>query len=236
MPPIVVMTGGGIKGAAAAARCAEDNELLLTHIDYGQPSAPAELKALHVLNKAFPSSSVMALTLPHVMQLQGGVGRSGEPPALEADGAVDRNGPSAPALRGLVPVLMSIGVQCAWRVGASTVVTGISRLCEATHLGMSGPDYPGEGWRHLVHSFNLTVDCLSGRGPQVRMETPLMDLGLPQIIKLARRFRIPLERTWTCQSAGPRTCGRCSPCAARARAFVEAALVDPLSKPAPAQV
>lgn len=236
MPPIVVMTGGGIKGAVAAARCAEDNELLLTHIDYGQPSAPAELQALHVLNKAFPSSSVMALTLPHVMQLQEGPGRFGEPPAVGAGEAADRNGPSAPALRGLVPVLMSIGVQCAWRVGASAVVTGVSRLCEATHLGMSGTDPRSNGWRELVHSFNLMIDCLSGRGPQVRIETPLMDLGLPQMIKLARRFRIPLERTWTCQRAGPRPCGRCSPCTARARAFVEAALVDPLSKSTPAQV
>ncbi|UCC30868.1 MAG: 7-cyano-7-deazaguanine synthase [Phycisphaerales bacterium] len=236
MPPIVVMTGGGIKGAVAAARCPEDNELLLVHIDYGQPSAPEELKALHVLNKTFPSSSVMALTLPHVMQLQEGPGRSGETPAVGADGAVDKNGPSAPVLRGLLPVLMSVGVQCAWRVGASAVVTGVSRLCEATHLGMSGADAPGNGWRELVHSFNLMVDCLSGRGPRVRIETPLMDLGLPQIIKLARRFRIPLERTWTCERAGPRTCGRCSSCTARARAFVEAALVDPLSKSAPAQV
>ncbi len=235
MPPIVVMTGGGIKGAVAAARCAEDNELLLVHVNYGQPSAPAELKAVNILTKTFPSSCVMALTLPHVMQLQEGPGRSVEQ-RFGINEGVGEGGPSAPALRGLIPVLMSVGVQCAWRVGASTMVTGVSRLCEASHLGMSGVDAPGYGWHELVHSFNLMVECLSGRGPQLRVETPLMDLGLPQMIKLARRFRIPLERTWTCEQAGPRACGCCERCTARARAFIEAALVDPLSTPAPAPV
>jgi hypothetical protein len=40
----------------------------------------------------------------------------------------------------------------------------------------------------------------------------------------AYRFGVPLEHTWTCERAGPRPCGRCDPCKARANAFIEAVM------------
>ena len=38
MARVVVLTGGGIKGAVAAARYASEHEVVLLHADYGQPA------------------------------------------------------------------------------------------------------------------------------------------------------------------------------------------------------
>lgn len=233
MALILVMTGGGIKGATAAARSAPGNELLLVHVDYGQPSAQAEASALHGLAATLQSSRVVSLNLPHVQELDHGVTDGAR---SRGSGEVGTSGetqaPSALALRGIVPVLLSVGVQCALRVGASTVVTGLSRLCEATHLGLPGNEEPTHGRREFVHSFNVMIESVSQACSKVRVETPLVDLSFPQIIKLAQRFSVPLEKTRTCGRSAPQPCGRCEPCRSRAGAFLEAGLVDPLTSTA----
>jgi 7-cyano-7-deazaguanine synthase len=75
---------------------------------------------------------------------------------------------------------------------------------------------------------NLMIDSLPQAGCKVRIEAPLMELSPLEIIKLAQRFGIPFERTRTCVRGRPQPCGRCDPCKSRARAFLEAALIDPL--------
>lgn len=230
MALIVVLTGGGIKGATAAARSAGGNELLLVQVDYGQPSAQAEASALHGLAATLQSSRVVSLNLPHVLELDHAVTDGTRSRSSgEGEGSGEPQAPSALALRGIVPVLLSVGVQCALRVGASTVVTGLSRLCGATHLGLPGNEEPTHGRREFVHSFNLMIESVSQAYSKVQVETPLMDLSFPQIIKLAERFGVPLEKTWSCARSTPQPCGGCEPCRSRAGAFLEAGLVDPLT-------
>ena len=49
MAKYVVMTGGGIKSAAAAAKCRQDGPIELVHVDYGQASVRRELTAVAAL-------------------------------------------------------------------------------------------------------------------------------------------------------------------------------------------
>jgi 7-cyano-7-deazaguanine synthase len=232
---MVVLTGGGIKSAVVAGRSAAGNELIFVHADYGQPSAAAERRALPALARAFPSTRVVTLDLPYVAQLQstdlnepGESSRDGE----TADDRASRVLSSA-SLRGFVSVLMSLGVQCALRLGASKVITGLTQVCDATHLGLPPVEGSANGQREFIYSFNVMMESVLPRRSMLAVEAPLMDLEYTQIIKLAQRFRVPLERTWTCGQSRPHPCGRCEPCQARARAFVGAGVVDPLSTVVP---
>ena len=235
MPTVVVMTGGGIKGAVAAARYASDHELLLVHTDYGQPAAEAEIRALRDLAGPLSSARVLTLTLPHVRGLDSHPAKTGRRTQPEGDRAEDGCAARSPAaLRGLMPVLMSVGVQCAMRVGASTVATGLSRSCDATHLGVGDRHNAADRVCEFVHSLNLMCESLVHGSSRIRIEAPLMEMTLPQIIKLGRHFDVPLERTWTCERTGPTPCGTCEPCKSRSRAFTEAALIDPITSSAPA--
>ena len=123
--------------------------------------------------------------------------------------------------------MLSVGVQGALRVGSASVAIGLMRNCDATHLGLPGLESAADQRREFLHAFNIMLEtALRPRAP-VRIEAPLMDLSYAEVIQLAVRFRVPLEKTWTCDGIGPQACGQCDACKARSRAFAEAALLDP---------
>ena len=77
------------------------------------------------------------------------------------------------------------------------------------------------------------TETLSPLPSPIQVEAPLLDLTYTEIVQLALHFQTPLENTWTCARRGPRPCQTCDPCRARAAAFTEAALLDPLNAPVP---
>ena len=231
MTPMVVMSGGGIKGAAAAGRYAKDHDLVLLHVNYGQVSATREISALESLAPTFPRAKVLRIALPHFIQLQRSPTETTAQPGSRArpptGGTEPASGVSPAVLRGLMPMVLSVGVQGALRVGSPTVAIGLMRSCDATHLGLPGLESAADQRREFLHAFNIMLEtALRPRAP-VRLEAPLMDLTYAEVIQLAVRFRVPLEKTWTCDGIGPQACGQCDPCKARSQAFAAAALVDP---------
>ncbi len=232
MATIVVLTGGGIKGAVAAARYAAEHDLVLVHIDFGQRSAPPESKAIEALASSFRSARVVELELPHLIQLQQQLATGeGAGSGVGGEFGIDVPELSIGSLRGLVPALLATAVQCAHRVGAATVVTGLSRFCEASHVGLTGTTVYQEGLREFLHSFDIMVECVPSAGSRVAIEAPLVDLSHADIVRLAVRFEVAMKSTWTCDRATPRPCGKCDSCNARRAAFTEAGVVDPLLAP-----
>ena len=234
MAAIVVMTGGGIKGAVAAARYASDHEITFLHLDYGQRSASKEADAVRALAGTFPAGRSLTLDLPHVTQVSEELGRTADAGRRRRARPADESFALAPvALRGLMPVLASTAVQCAIQVGAKQVIAGISRFVDAAHLGLGPTEGQPDRWREFVHSFNVMNESLLPQRTTVSLEVPLIDATYSEIIKLARHFHTPLEKTWTCAQANARPCGRCESCQARAAAFADAGVFDPLLEVAP---
>lgn len=225
MSSIVVLTGGGIKGAVAAARCADQGDVLLVHVDYGQPTARMERTAVGALASSLKNARALPLQAPPLARL----GQAVDDDAGSSMGGDDSQttGELLPAvMRGIVPVLFSVGYQTALRVKASQLVIGLSRVCDAAHLGLGATDARMDGRGELIQAFNIMADTLAPDGP--RLVAPLMELTCAEILKLAQRFQVALEHTWTCLHARPQPCAACDPCKARAQAFVAADMADPL--------
>lgn len=225
MTPIIVLTGGGLKGATAAARYARDHELWLTHLNYGQRGVTSEIEALRDLARSFSAAQVLALDLGFVTQL---IHRETAPIETTATSTEQESAAIIVARRGLPLTLLSVGVHVAARMGAPTVVTGFSRRCHQTHVGVPASEVQPDFVRELVHVMNIVGDVMDhGRGP-TRIEAPLMDLTYAEVVKLAHRFEIPFERTWTCDAQSKHPCGNCDRCRERDRAFSDARLTDTL--------
>ncbi|MEK6799174.1 MAG: 7-cyano-7-deazaguanine synthase [Planctomycetota bacterium] len=237
MAKVVVLSGGGIKSAVAAARYTKEHELAVVHVNYGQPSASREQNAIVALLQSFPNARLIPVTLPHVAELERGA------VALQKPGVVGLNPqpmprtrgvpvqpPAAALIRGLVPMLMATGVQAALRGGASTLVSGMMRHGVGEHLGLSRDDESRDARREFLHAFAIAVDALLGGRGELRIEAPLIDLAYADAIKLASRFGVPLDRTWTCICGYATACAQCEPCKARAAAFTAAGLTDPAVK------
>ncbi len=239
MASVVVLCGGGIKSAVAAARSARESEVVLLHLNYGQTSASREILALEALVPILRGAKILRLGLPHITQLRSGAADpSGATPSAASRGVVGTpvvTSTTSPAvLRGLMPVMLTVGVQSALRVGAQRVVIGLTRADEGAHLGL--PDAAGgvDVRREFLHACDIMIETWLRPKFNVHIESPWIDLDYAEVIKLGQRFQIPFDKTWTCERSGPHSCGQCDPCRTRSRAFAEAGLMDPASVPNPA--
>ena len=65
--------------------------------------------------------------------------------------------------------------------------------------------------RALLLARLVAIDTGAGEAP-VRIETPLLDLTLDQLLELARELDAPIDASWWCQRDGSTSCGGCSAC------------------------
>lgn len=65
--------------------------------------------------------------------------------------------------------------------------------------------------RALLLARLVAIDTGAGEAP-VRIETPLLDLTLDQLLELARELDAPIDASWWCQRDGSTPCGGCSAC------------------------
>jgi 7-cyano-7-deazaguanine synthase in queuosine biosynthesis len=225
----LVLSGGGIKSAVAAACCAKaDRPPVFLHVDYGQPSAVSEHRALVALIPFFSQASLLKLPMAgletldrmSVQHARAGVVHS------PAGAAPKPSNPLQPN-PGLVPLLMSAALYTAFRVGADSIVTGFSHVAPTDHLGLPATD-GRDTLREALYAFRVAAESLAPEARPLTIETPLLNIAYPQIVKLADRLQVPLEHTWSCSAPGPAPCSRCRRCQLRETAFAEAVQLDPL--------
>ena len=233
MPVVIILSGGGVKSAVAAARYAKDHELVFLHVNHGQPAAARECAAIDRLAQHWKNARVVRATLPHMSQLHSAGGAD----ARESDTRVSRGivgsvsgiGTGTPVgAKGLLPVLCSLGLQAALGYRAVSVVLGLTRSDDAAHLGLSGIETHPDLRREFLHAFNIMSETLLRPRTAIKLEAPLVEIQYHEVMMLARRFQIPLEHTWTCAHAGSSPCLQCSFCRARSAACTQAGMADPL--------
>ena len=225
MSTVLILSGGGIKGAVAAARYVRDHELVLFHVDYGQAAASAELKALAMLAAQWPTAKLCSTTLPAVKIVSSAV-RAG---AVSSPDAARKNADDAANLLargGLFPVMVSLAAQSALRFRAGTLVVGCSAHVAGEHLGLPGPDGGPDALREALHAFDIMLEAMLRPKARVVVEAPLMDLPYSQIVKLGQRFGVAWQRTHSCEAPATGPCGKCQSCKLRAQAFFEAGVPD----------
>ncbi len=222
---IIILSGGGLKSAVLGARCLAENNVIFVHINYGQRSAPAEVRALRSLATHFQTTPPLELESPHALQIQQRLSGATEPRGAAApNGVVGTHALSPSALRGLFPVLLSMGAQAAWRIGAATLMTGVSRFTDGAHLGLPGPEANPDYLREFIQDFTISTETFGLRNP-LTVEAPLVDCRYDDFAKLAVHMEIPLEFTWSCLGAGQQPCGLCLGCTTRERALAMAGAV-----------
>lgn len=231
----VVLSGGGIKSAVALACCGQDKDVVLLHVDFGQASSAAELEATKHWAQELAGAQVVGVALPYPLELQKSLrAAEGLPVQGVVAGVVGTNALQGSSVYGLWPALVWAGVQCALRIGASRVVSGISRRVDNAHIGLPSVEGQPDRTRELAHALGIAAETMASGGARVGVETPLVDRGYAEIVKLAFHMKLSAAHTWTCCKPpaikrGQRAaCGRCPTCLARAQAFSEAKFSDPL--------
>ncbi|MHC5112479.1 MAG: 7-cyano-7-deazaguanine synthase [Planctomycetota bacterium] len=237
----IVLAGGGIKSAAAAACQPQGTRLTFLHVAHGQKAASAELEATQRQSEGFEERQIIEIDLDYPVQLQQRIGGVATIEGQQESGVVGTYAIENVPISGTWPAMIWAGIQCAIRMGANRVVSGLSRKIDALHLGMPPIETRKDRLADLIYDLNSAASYFAPSKHPVQIELPLLDRTYAEIIKLAVHVGVDLQGTWSCTEAIPprgkqRTgCGKCASCNARAAAFINARFVDPaMATPKPA--
>ena len=87
-------------------------------------------------------------------------------------------------------------------------------------IGANAIDYSGypdcrpgffKAFRNLIKK--------GARNKEIQIKTPLIKKTKPQILKMALKLGVPVDKTWSCYKGGKKACGACDSCLLRNKAF-----------------
>ncbi len=118
-------------------------------------------------------------------------------------------------------LFLSLALGFAESIGAEAIFIGANFL-DASGYPDCRPEYYWVFQRLIQRGTKSGVE-----GRPIRIVTPLIRKTKAQIVRLAMRLKVPLERTWSCYEGRRKPCGRCDSCLLRAKGFEEAGSLDP---------
>jgi 7-cyano-7-deazaguanine synthase len=213
----VVLVSGGMDSCVAAAIAAENDDLALLHVGYGQRTEGRELRSFREIARHFDA--------PHRLEAQaealGAIGGSAlTDPRRDA---IEARRPGSTVPDTYVPFrnthLLAMAVSWAEVIGARLVYIGA--------VEEDGSGYP-DCREEYYEVFNRLIRVGTRPGTEIRVVTPLIHLRKGEIVKEGVRLAAPLHLTWSCYVDSEAACGRCESCRLRLKGFREAGLEDPI--------
>jgi len=168
----------------------EGDELIPLFINYGQLAADKEWEACKII---FKKSN-----LPDPIKVDlSGYGK------LISSGITDRSKDihNEAFLPGRNLLFLLIGSSYAHHKGAKKVAIGL--LTEKFHL------FPDQTGRFIV---NANVAINEAMDDDIVILTPLINFTKDDVIKLAKKYNLPLNETYSCHSGQDKYCGKCVSC------------------------
>lgn len=215
----VVLVSGGLDSCVTAALAAEEHELALLHVDYGQRTERRERKAFDEIagHYGVPEDWRLVVPFAHFAKIGGSSLTDESIPVSEA------NLDSKEIPTSYVPFrnaqFLSAAVSWAEVLGAKKVFLG------AVWEDSSGyPDCRPEFYR----LFNQLVRAGTRPETEIEIIAPLIHKEKQEIIRRGIALAAPLHLTWSCYQNEEVACGTCDSCALRRRAFQRAGVRDPI--------
>jgi 7-cyano-7-deazaguanine synthase in queuosine biosynthesis len=206
----IVLNNGSINSGVTTALAAQKYRLVLLYVETSS-QANSRMRGAYDLQIAhYKPYREHTLPMPFLSTFQ--VGTPTQPVSDPRQTA-----PLAPQLVDLLPLVaaaarfathyQAVGIHLGFRVGGNG-----DELAEATEYF--------QVWDEL-----LQLPCAQ---PELRLETPLLELEPWQVVDVGFQVATPFERTWSCLEQGSDPCWACRGCRAREAAFQQAGKPDPM--------
>ena len=213
----IVLASGGMDSCVTVAIAAQNYDLALMHVRYGQRTQDREREAFRSIADHYrvPESRRLVVDVDHLRLIGGSSLTDDSIDVPEAD--LDRDGIPNSYVPFRNANMLSIAVSWAEVIGATKIFIG------AVEEDSSG--YP-DCRREFYDAFNHLIDV--GTKPETHIEivTPLIAMKKSEIVARGIALEAPLHLTWSCYRSEDKACGRCDSCALRLRGFREAGESD----------
>ena len=211
----IVSVSGGLDSCVTAAIAAQDYELALIHVNYGQRTEKRELKAFHDIADYYNVEKRLVIDFRHLAEIGGS---SLTDNSIEVTKA---NLESKEIPTSYVPFrnanILTAAVSWGEVIGAKAVFIG------AVYEDSSG--YP-DCRPNFFEAFQKAVDLGTKPETEIKILTPIIHMTKAQIIKKGLELNAPLHLTWSCYQNEDEACGVCDSCALRLRGFQELGVED----------
>ena len=213
----VVLASGGMDSCVTAAIAAQNYDLAMLHLNYGQRTERRELKAFHDLANYFNAKYRLVLDSDFFRKI-GGSSLTDEKIDVSPANLDSKEIPTS-----YVPFrnanILSMAVSWAEVIGAEKIFIG------AVEEDSSG--YP-DCRKVFYEKFNEVIELGTKPSTKIKIETPLIDMTKADIVKKGMELNAPFHLTWSCYKDEEIACGECDSCALRLRGFQKAGFDDPI--------
>jgi len=201
----------------AAMAAAENDELAMLHISYGQRTEERERRAFNEIADHYDVAIRLDVSIEYLAEIGGS---SLTDPSIDVSEA-DLDSTKIPT--SYVPFrnanMLAIATSWAEAIGATSIYIG------AVAEDSSGyPDCRPE----FYQAFQKVID--TGTRPEscIEIRTPIIHFSKAEIVRKALSLNAPLHLTWSCYRSSEQACGTCDSCALRLRGFEQAGIADPI--------
>lgn len=196
---------------------AENDELAMLHISYGQRTEERERRAFNEIADHYNVAIRLDVSIEYLAEIGGS---SLTDPSIDVSEA-DLDSTKIPT--SYVPFrnanMLAIATSWAEAIGATSIYIG------AVAEDSSGyPDCRPE----FYQAFQKVID--TGTRPEscIEIRTPIIHFSKAEIVRKAVSLNAPLHLTWSCYRSSEQACGTCDSCALRLRGFEQAGIADPI--------
>lgn len=215
----IVLVSGGLDSCVTAAIAAQQYEIALLHVNYGQRTEGRELTAFFAIADNYGVARRLIVDIGYLLQIGGSSLTDRNIPVPESGRIGGGEIPST-----YVPFrnthLIAVAVSWAEVIGAKKVFIG------ATEVDSSG--YP-DCRRDYFDAYNKLIRLGTRPETDISIETPLIDLSKEEVVRRGLELKAPLHLTWSCYKNEDVACGRCDSCILRLKGFRLAGVSDPIS-------
>lgn len=213
----VVLTSGGMDSCVTVAIAAQECELAMLHISYGQRTEKRELKAFNDIADFYGCSRRLTTSIAHLAQIGGSSLTDSSIEISQAD-LESKEIPTS-----YVPFrnshLLSIATSWAEVIHAERIYIGA--------VAEDGSGYP-DCRPEFYQAFNKVIELGTRPDTRIKIFTPVIDMRKSEIVLKGAELGAPLHLSWSCYKNEDAACGLCDSCALRLRGFKEAGLKDPI--------
>lgn len=214
---IVLVSGGMDSCVTAAIAAAENAELALLHISYGQLTEARERTAFNDIANHYGIDKRLDVSIEYLAKIGGSSLTDSNIEVTEADLESKEIPTSYVPFRNAN--MLSIATSWAEVLGATSIYIG------AVAEDSSGyPDCRPE----FYEAFQKTINTGTKPKTTIEIRTPIIQLSKAEIVKKGIELGAPLNLTWSCYRNETLACGTCDSCALRLRGFELAGVRDPI--------
>ncbi len=214
---IVLVSGGMDSCVTSAIAKAENDEIALLHISYGQRTERRERQAFNDIADFYKVEKRLDVSIEYLAKIGGSSLTDSSIEVTEADLGSKEIPTSYVPFRNAN--MLAIATSWAEVLGANAIYIG------AVAEDSSGyPDCrPG-----FYAAFEKTIDEGTKPETQIKIITPIIELSKAEIVRKGLELSAPLELSWSCYRSEDLACGTCDSCALRLRGFAIAGVIDPI--------